>query len=117
LQEEFRARTEHYASRVIRFYLRLSESGGALQVLGRQLLSSATSVPDHVREASRARAEADFVSKLGGALRKVDESQLWLELLREDYGVAPSETGPIKKEVDELMAILTSIINHTKVQS
>jgi len=41
-------------------------------VLGKQLLRSGTSVAAHTREASRARSEDEFVSKLGGALQEAD---------------------------------------------
>jgi four helix bundle protein len=55
-----------------------------------------------------------FVSKLGGASQEADESQMWLELLREECGIIPAETLPMEKEADELMAIMTTMINKTK---
>jgi hypothetical protein len=55
--------------------------------------------------------------KLGGALQEADESALWLELLREDCGIAPADTLPMEKEADELMAIMTTMINRTKGKS
>ena len=55
-------RTRRYALSVIRLYTTLSKSTVA-QVLGRQLLRSATSVGAHYREACRAKSAADFVSK------------------------------------------------------
>jgi hypothetical protein len=51
---------------------------------------------------------------MGGALQEADESALWLELLREDCGIAPADTLPMEKEADELMAIMTTMINKTK---
>jgi four helix bundle protein len=80
-------------------------------------LRSGTSVAANVREASRARSDDEFVSKLGGALQEADESALWLELLREECGIAPADTLPMEKEVDELMAIMTTMINKTKGKS
>jgi four helix bundle protein len=68
-------------------------------------------------EASRGRSEDEFVSKLGGALQEADESQMWLELLREECGIAPTDTVPLEKEADELMAIMNSIINKTKTKA
>jgi four helix bundle protein len=67
-----------------------------------------------LNEASRARSDDEFVSKLGGALQETDESALWLELLREECGIAPTDTLPMEKEADELMAIMTTMINKTK---
>jgi len=78
------------------------------------MLRAGTSVAAHVREASRARSDDEFVSKLGGALQEADESQLWLELLREECGIDFDFTKPMEKEADELMAIMTTMINKTK---
>jgi four helix bundle protein len=114
LSEEFRGRTKGYAAGVIRLYVKLPKPREEVRVLGKQLLRSGTSVAAHTREASRARSEEEFVSKLGGALQEADESQMWLELLREECGIAPVDTLPLEKEADELMAIITTMINRTK---
>ncbi len=74
------------------------------------MLRSSTSVAAHIREASRARSTAEFISKLGGALQEIDESQLWLELLREDCGIDATITKTLENESDELIAIFTSIV-------
>lgn len=82
--------------------------------MARQMLRSGTSVAAHIREASRARSDDEFVSKLGGALQEADETQLWLELLREDCGISSAQTTPLEKEADELIAIMTTMIKRTK---
>jgi four helix bundle protein len=114
LPQEFRDRTKRYAARVIRLFVKLPKTQEEVRVLGRQLLRSGTSVAAHVREASRARSDEEFISKLGGALQEADESQMWLELLREECGIASSGTLPLERESDELMAIMTTMINRTK---
>ena len=86
-------------------------------MLGKQLLRSGTSVAAHIREASRARSNDEFVSKLGGALQEADESQLWLELLREECGIQHGETEALEAECNELIAIFTTMINQTKGKS
>lgn len=114
LTEEFRARTKRFAAQVIRLYVKLPRTRDEVRALGKQLLRSGTSVAAHVREASRARSEEEFVAKLGGALQEADESSLWLELLREECGIEPSITQPLETESSELIAILTTIIIRTK---
>src|SRR6266487_3019437 len=114
LSEEFRQRTKRFAAGIIRLYVKLPKGRDEVRVLGKQLLRSGTSVAAHVREASRARSVGEFVSKLGGALQEADESALWLELLREECGIDPDLTQPLESEADELMAILTTMINRTK---
>ena len=113
LSVEFRDRSKQFAASVIRLYVRLPKEHEEVRVCGRQLLRSGTSVASHVREASRARSDAEFISKLGGALQEADESQLWLELLREECRIEPSFTESIEKESDELIAIITTMIRRT----
>jgi four helix bundle protein len=71
-------------------------------------------VAAQVREASRARSNAEFISKLGGALQEADESCLWLELLREECGVPSENTIAMENEANELIAIMTTMINRTR---
>src|ERR1035437_7875120 len=114
LSEEFRNRTKAFAAGAIRLYVKLPKDREEVRVLGKQLLRSGTSVPAHVREASRARSDDEFVSKLGGALQEADESSLWLELLREECGIDAGLTQPLESESSELTAIFTTMINKTK---
>jgi four helix bundle protein len=114
LSDEFRQRTKGYAAQVIRLYINLPKTREEVRILGKQLLRSGTAVAAHTREASRARSDEEFVSKLGGALQETDESLLWLELLREECGIASPHILPMEKEADELVAIMTTMINKTK---
>src|ERR1700730_15219804 len=114
LSEEFRDRTKRYASAVVRFYVRLPRARKEVQVLGHQLLRSGTSVAAHTREASRARSDAEFCSKIDGALQEADESELWIELLREDCGIAGAAVETLHRESSELIAILVTIASKTK---
>ena len=117
LSEEFRDRTKRFAAGTIRFFVKLPKTLEVVRVLGKQLLRSGTSVAAHVREASRARSDEEFVSKLGGALQEADESQLWLELLREECAIEPKLTRLLEQESSELIAIFTTMINRTKGKS
>jgi four helix bundle protein len=87
LQEQFRTRTKRYASAIVWLYAGLPKGRKEVEVLGHQLLRSGASVAARTREASRARSTAEFCSNINGALQEADESQLWIELLREDYGI------------------------------
>ena len=114
LTDEFRNRTKGFAATVIRLFIRLPKARDEVRVIGKQLLRSGTSVAAHVREASRARSDEEFVSKLGVALQDADESQLWLELLHEECGIPAVEIHPLIQEADELLAIMTTIVNKTR---
>jgi four helix bundle protein len=110
LTEELRDRTKQYASAVICFYVKLPLARDEVWVLGKQLLRSGSSVAAHAREASRSRSDAEFCSKLDGLLQEADESQLWLELLRDDCGIAGTKVDSLIVETSELLAIFTTIV-------
>lgn len=109
-------RTKRFALETIRFYSGLP-SGDVSRVLGKQLLRSGTSVGAHYREARRAKSNADFVSKIEGALQELDESQYWLELIEESKLAVKGETLFLKKESDELIAIFVTIVRKVKSKS
>ena len=111
LSEELRQRTKLYASRVIQFYTQLPLARDVVRVLGRQLLRSDTSVAAHAREASRARSDSEFCSKLDCLLQEADESQLWLELLRDDCSVGGEPVERLLRETDELLGIFTTMVS------
>lgn len=73
INEELRKRCKAYASEVVKFYVTLPPKRKEVEVLGHQLLRSGTSVAAHSREASRARSDAEFCSKLDGLLQEADE--------------------------------------------
>jgi four helix bundle protein len=114
LTKEFRDRTKKYASGVVRFYASLPRSRKEVDVLGYQLLRSGTSVAAHTREASRARSDAEFCSKIDGALQEADESELWFELLRDDCAIRGKELEQLLLETSELIGIFVTMVERTK---
>ncbi len=111
LSDDLRGRTKRYASEIIRIYVKLPKTREEVRILGKQLLRSGTSVAAHAREASRARSDSEFCSKVDALLQEADESQLWLELLRDDCGIVGEEIESLLRETDELLAIFTSIVS------
>ena len=102
--EVMKNRSKDFALRTIRLFQALPKSAEA-QIMGKQVLRSATSVAANYR----ARSGAEFVAKIGIALEEADETQFWLELLEESGIVASNRIVDLKKEAGELTAILTSI--------
>lgn len=90
---ELRKRTKAFAGNIVRFYCSLDPKREHLRVLGRQMLRAGTSVAANYREASRARSAAEFVAKVEQCAQEADETQLWLELLRDDCGVSSESIG------------------------
>ena len=111
--QDLAQRTKKFALRSIKAFCALPKTTDA-QVLGKQFLRSATSVGAHYREARRAKSDADFISKVEGALQELDEAAYWLELLAESGIVKASRLQSLLQESDELIAILVSIVKKTK---
>src|SRR5262245_20996032 len=104
--EELAARTKAFALRIVRMYSQLPRSPVS-DVLGKQVLRSATSVGAHYREGKRARSRAEFISKLEVAIQELDETGYWLELLAESGVVKSNRLVDLEKEATELTAILS----------
>ena len=113
MEKNLRQRTKQFALRIIRLYLAIPERG-ATRIIGSQILKSGTSVGAHYREAQRAKSNADFISKIEGALQELDETSYWLELLADSGLVAKSRLHSLQQETEELLAILVTIAKSVK---
>ncbi len=107
--EELKQRTKAFALRVIRMSEALPKKMTA-DVLGRQIVRSATSVAANYRSACRAKSRADFVAKMGLEEEEADESCLWLELITESGLLPPEKTSALHAEAGELTAIAVASI-------
>ena len=102
-----KARTKQLALRVMNLVDALPQTDKA-GILGRQLLRCATSVGANYRAACRARSTAEFIAKLGVVLEEADEAGFWIELIVEG-GILPEERCvDLRKEADEICAVLFS---------
>ena len=106
-------RTRQFALRVVRLYSALPKTTEA-QVIGKQVLRSGTSVGAHCREGHRSRSKAEFLSKFKGALMELEETGYWLDLLSDADIVPAARLADLHREVEELTAILVTIITRTQ---
>jgi len=102
--EEMRDRTKSFALRIIKL-VDATPHSLAGQVIGRQLLRSATSVGANYRAACRAQSRAEFAAKLSIVVEEADESLYWLELLNESGLLKARRSVDLLKEANELLAI------------
>ena len=107
--EELKKRTKQFGLRVIRLVQALPRSQPA-DVIGKQLLRSATSVGANYRAACRARSLAEFAAKISIAIEEADESGYWMELLVESGLMQSEPLTSLIQEADELTAILTASV-------
>ena len=109
---QFQQRTRTFALRVIRLVESLPKKMTA-EVIGRQVLRSATSVAANCR----ARSTAEFRSKLGVVEEELDESLFWIELLV-DSGLIPStRLSDLIREGNELLAMVVASIRTSRRKS
>jgi four helix bundle protein len=115
-KEQLKQRTKEFALRAIKLVDALPRKLSA-EVLGRQLLRSATSVGANYRSACRGRSVAEFVAKLGIVIEEADESEFWLEVITESGLMKSSRVAPLRQEASELVAIFTSSVRTTRRKS
>lgn len=97
-----------FALRVIGLYKLLCANKE--YVLSKQSLRSGTAMGALVREAEHAESKADFVHKMAIALKEANETDYWIELLFHSRYLEESEYQSVKKDIVELLKLLTSII-------
>ncbi len=109
-------RTKAFALRTMKLVDALSRKRSA-NVIGRQLLRSATSVGANYRASQRARSKAEFIAKLGIVEEEADESCYWLELLSDGNVLPPRRLADLLKEADEITAIIVASLRAAKRNS
>jgi four helix bundle protein len=104
---QMKERTKKLAVDVIRFCESL-KSSKASSVVTYQLVKSATSTGANYRAACRARSKNEFFSKMCIVVEEADESEYWLEVIKE---------ATLSADVEELNRLLLEAGEITKVMS
>ena len=105
--DELRLRTRAFSLRVIKLVQALPKNVVA-DVLGKQVLRSATSVGANYRAACRAQSGAMFIAKLSIVVEEADETVYWLELIR-DAGLVKLELlVDMLDEAEQIVKIMAS---------
>lgn len=102
-----------FARRIIKLvkYLNLEKKEF---VLAKQILRSGTAIGALIREGEYAQSKSDFISKLSIALKEANETDYWLNLLKDEDFIAPENFENIQKDCIELLKLLTATIKTTK---
>lgn len=112
-KDNLRLRLKTYGLRILKLYDSLPKHG-SVHIITHQLVRSGTSPGAQYREACRAKSNADFISKVEGAIQELDESDYWLEMLA-DGGYVPRERlSALIAETGELIAIFVTMVNKVK---
>jgi len=105
--DELQARTKFFAQRVVKLVDALPKTVAGREI-GRQLLRSATSVGANYRAARRGRSSREYLAKISIVVEEADESEYWLELIRDCGLLSKRQVGPLLQESTELTKIFAS---------
>ena len=112
---DLRERTTSFAIQIVQMYRILPmKDRYDIQVAGKQIIRSGTSVAANYREASRARSKADFISKIDICTQEADETLLWLEVLNKGCKLNLETIEPLKQEANELISIFVTMSKKSK---
>ena len=104
-RDELKLRTKSFALRVIKLYQSLPKTTEA-NIIGKQLLRSATSVAANYRAACRARSGAEYYSKISIVIEETDETMFWLEILWDANIVKQELLQNLYIENEEILKIM-----------
>lgn len=102
-----------FAVRIVNLYKHLCAEKKEY-VLSKQLLRCGTAIGALIHEAEQAESKADFIHKMAIALKEANESEYWLELLKETKYLEPTAFSSIHQDAVALLKLLTSIIKSTR---
>jgi four helix bundle protein len=105
--EELRTRSRKFALRVVKMVQVLPRTTVA-DVLGKQVLRSATSVGANYRAACNAVTRPIFLHKLSIVVEEADETVYWLEMIRDAELVAPEKLISLIDEADQILKIMSA---------
>ena len=103
-----------FALRIVKLYKYLVYEK-KVYVLSKQLLRSGTSIGALIKEGEHAQSKADFLNKMNIALKEANETQYWIELLRDSGYLSSEESLSIYDNANELIRLLASIVKSTKL--
>jgi four helix bundle protein len=113
---DIRERTFQFSVELIKFFRTLELRKIDVQLVGKQMLRSGTSVGAMCKEAAAAESDADFVHKYQIALKEARETHHWLRLIYATQISTSEEVKWLGTEIAELKKILAAIIVKKKAK-
>jgi four helix bundle protein len=103
--DDLQDRLINFAVMIITFCSKLPKTEAGRHIAG-QLVRSGTAPAPHYGEARSAESKRDFLHKLRIALKEMNESAVWLEIIERAEMVPKCDMVEIRTECDELCRIL-----------
>ena len=117
MKPDIQTRSFEFAVRIVRMCAELDKAAGVSRTLSNQVLRSGTSVGANIEEAQAGQSKADFISKMSIACKEARETLYWIKLLAATDTLATEQLEPLKNEANEIVAILTTIVKHSRDNS
>lgn len=83
--------------------------------IANQIIRSGTSIGANIQEALGGHTKAEFIHKTNIAKSEARETKYWLTLILDSKLATSKDIQPLLKEVDELIAILTTIVKNSQI--
>ncbi|MBM2814722.1 MAG: CHP02436-containing protein [Ignavibacteria bacterium] len=102
-----------FAVRIIKLYKYLVDDKKEY-VISKQILRSGTSIGANINEAQSAESNSDFIHKFSISAKEIRETAYWLNLLKDTLFIDEKSFNSIKKDCDEILKIINSILLTTR---
>ncbi len=110
--DDIQERLIDFAVAIIAFCAELPKTQTGNHVAG-QIMRSGTSAAPNYGEARGAESRRDFVHKLKIVLKELNETGVWLRIIRRSKMLPAARVALIKQECDELCKIISTSIKTT----
>ena len=98
-----------FAVRIIHFSTKLPNSTTGKHIAG-QILRSGTSPAPNYAEARSAESVNDFIHKLKIALKELNETKVWLQIITQSKMLSVEDCFTLQKTCDELCRIISASV-------
>ena len=111
--DDIQERLIDFAVNIIQLATKLPKSSARKHISG-QILRSGTSPAPNYAEARSAESSKDFIHKLKIALKELNETAVWLQIIMRSKMVPNEECMDLQKECDGLCRIISSSVRTSK---
>jgi len=108
-----RDKSSDFAIKVVRL-CQVLQSAKKEYVLSKQLIRSGTAIGALIREAEFGQSRPDFIHKMSIALKEANETDYWLDLLKDTDYILVDSFQDLSLHCKELIAMLVATIKTTK---
>jgi four helix bundle protein len=113
-ESPLRIKSYSFALRIINLYKHLDEKREF--VLSKQILRSGTAIGASISEAKFGQSKADFIHKMSISLKEANETDYWLNLLKDGGWIDEKLFMSLSKDVNEIISMLVSTVKTLKAK-